>query len=429
MKRSAQIKIPEKLIPVFDGPARYRGAHGGRGSGKSRSFALMAAVRGYQKPLRILCARELQNSIKESSLAEVAAAIRSIPWLDAHYEIGQSFIRGKNGTEFLFKGLRHNVDDIKSTARIGICWVEEAERVAESSWQVLIPTVREDESEIWGTWNPEALDSPVRQRFIVDPAPGTKVAELNYLDNPCFPEVLEAERLHMQRSNPEMYAHVWLGECITRTDAQILAGKWEVAEFQAAHGWDGPYHGADWGFANDPTTLVKCWIYDRQLYVEYESWHIGLDLDETAEQWQQDVPGCAEYVVRADCARPESISYVSRHGMPRLMAADKWAGSVADGIAHLRSYDRIIIHPRCERMIEEARLYSWKVDRLTGDILPVPIDKWNHCLDATRYSLDKIIQQGNGRVSAPLPKPASVPSFRQQWTGTARQPGTIRRVS
>ena len=130
---TARVELPPKLIPVFTGPARYRGAYGGRGSGKSFGFALMTAIRGYAEPLRILCARELQNSLKDSVHAEVAAAIRSYPWLAEHYEIGESYIRGKNGTEYLFKGLRLNYQQIKSTSGVDICWVEEAETVSEQS--------------------------------------------------------------------------------------------------------------------------------------------------------------------------------------------------------------------------------------------------------------------------------------------------------
>lgn len=356
----------------------------------------MAAVRGYAEPLRILCARELQHSIRDSVHTEIARAIANYPWLENHYTIGESFIRGANGTEFLFRGLRHNHQEIKSLSGVNICWIEEAESVSEASWQVLVPTIREPNSEIWATWNPASLDSPVRKRFVLEPTPGTKVIQLNYLDNPWFPETLEADRIHMLKTNPDLYTHVWDGECITRSDAQIFKDKWSVQEFVSASDWDGPYIGGDWGFANDPTTLIESWIHNRCLWIERESYSIGLDLDRTAERWKLDIPGCEDYVIRADCSRPESISYVKRDGIPRLIAVEKWQNSVKDGIAYLHSFDKIIIHPRCTHMIEEARLYSYKVDRLTNDVLPTVIEgKYDHCWDAVRYSLQPLIKNNS----------------------------------
>lgn len=364
----------------------------------------MAALRGIEQPIRILCARELQNSIRDSVHSEIVAAIESYPWLADRYEWGESYIRGKNGTEFLFRGLRTNYREIKSLSKVAIAWIEEAESVSDSSWDVLIPTIREPQSEVWFTFNPEAEDSPVRQRFIVNPPPDTKTTFINYSDNPWFPSVLESERQHMYATDPDRYAHIWEGECITRTDAQILGGKWVVEDFTPGDDWDGPYFGADWGFAADPTTAVKCWIHGNRLYVERESVAVRLELDDTADRWQRDIPGIERYTVRSDSARPESISHVKRNGMPRLMAVEKWPGSVEDGIAHLRSYEKIVIHPQCPVTTREARLYSYKVDSRTGDILPAIAPGNDHCIDAIRYALQVIIQQGLGRHTATASK-------------------------
>jgi phage terminase large subunit len=395
---TVRVELPPKLKPVFTTPARYRGAYGGRGSGKSFSFAKMAAVRGFSEKLRILCCREMQNSIKDSVHAELAAAIRSEPWLEAHYDIGETYIRGKNGTEFLFKGLRHNYQQVKSTSGVGICWVEEAETVSEASWSTLIPTIRAPGSEIWLTWNPENEDSPTNERFIKHPPDNCNIIKLNYNDNPWFPAELEQERLHDLGRDPDRYMHVWEGECVTRTDAQILAGKWEIRDFTASDSWDGPYFGLDFGFANDPTAAVKCWVHDECLYVEYEGGRVGLELDDTAAFMRERLPGIDKHVVRADCARPESISFIKRNGLPLMIPVSKWAGSVQDGITHLRSYRKIIIHPRCEETAREARLYSYKIDRLSGDILPVVQDLNNHYMDAIRYALEPMIGAGLGIV-------------------------------
>lgn len=226
---TAQIMMPPKLIPVFLGPARYRGAYGGRGSGKTRTFAKMAAVRGYQWSQTgesgvIVCGREFQNSLDESSFAEVKGAILSEPWLAAHYEIGETYIRTKDGRiEFKFTGLRHNLDSIKSKAKIKLLWVDEAEPVRESAWVKAIPSVREHDSEIWVTWNPESRKSATHKRFRENPPDGAKIVEINYTDNPWFPAVLEAERLEDLAKRPEQYDHIWNGGFKTVTEGAYYA--------------------------------------------------------------------------------------------------------------------------------------------------------------------------------------------------------------
>lgn len=395
----ARIELPRKLIPLFSGEARYRCAWGGRGSAKTRSFAKMTAVKAYQwaeagKRGVILCAREYMNSLDESSMEEVKGAIASEPWLADYFDVGEKYIRTKNGrVRYVFAGLRHNLDSIKSKAKILLCWVDEAESVSEMAYRKLLPTIREEGSECWITWNPESSDSPTNKRFRDNPPDRWKGVELNYTDNPWFPAVLEQERLNDLKRDPDMYAHVWEGEYITRSDAQILAGKWRAADFEPGEDWDGPYLGADFGFAQDPTTLVKCWVHANTLYIEREAGKVGLELDHTAAYFQTQVPGCEQYTVRADSARPESISYLKRHGLPRMVGVKKWPGSVEDGIAHLRSYDEIVVHTRCTGVQSECRKYSYKIDRQSGDVLPQVVDAFNHYIDAVRYGLAPLIKR------------------------------------
>ena len=396
MTKFADVELPYKLAELFEperGALRYRCAKGGRGSGKSFSFALMAAIWGFAEPLRILATRELQISIKESFHAEVKNAIESLPWLKDHYDIGESYIRGRNGTEFLFRGLRHNISAIKSMAQIDLCIVEEAEDVPEASWRDLLPTIRAPKSEIWCVWNPRLDGSPVDQRFVKSKPDDAMVVTMNYSDNPWFPPVLDAQRIHDQRTlDPATYAHIWEGAYLTNSDAQVLAGKVRVDAFTPGHDWDGPYHGADWGFAQDPTTAVRCWVHAGNLYVEHEAHKVGLEIDQTADYLKSSVPGIESYTIRADSARPETISYLKRHGLPKLEGVEKWKGSVEDGIAHMRGYNAIVVHPRCKETIQETRLYSYKVDRLSGDILPEIVDAHNHCIDAIRYAIAPLIK-------------------------------------
>ncbi len=223
------VQLPAKLVDVFSGPAMYRGAYGGRGSAKSRSFAKMAAVHGLRcahagKPGVILCGREFQNSLDESSMAEVKLAIESEPWLRERYYVGEKVIKTADGRiEFAFAGLRHNIASIKSKSRIRLLWVDEAEPVSELAWSVAIPSVREDNAEIWVTWNPERKNSATNKRFRENPPDGARIVELNWRDNPWFPETLKKTRLEDKEKRPEQYGHIWEGEFVT-----ALAGAYYV---------------------------------------------------------------------------------------------------------------------------------------------------------------------------------------------------------
>lgn len=401
---TAKIRLPAKLVPVFAPPrgaVRYRWAKGGRGSGKSFNFAKMAAVWGYAESLRILCAREFQVSIAESFHAELKAAIASEPWLEAAYDVGRDYLRGANGTEFIFRGLRRNTQSIKSLAGIDLTIVEEAEDVPEVSWLALEATVfRKDKSELWCIWNPALDGSPVDNRFVKNPPSNGIGAELNWQDNPFFPPALdELRRREQERLDPNTYAHVWEGAYLVNSAAQVFAGKYRVAEFTPEPDWHGPYQGGDFGFSQDPTAVVRVWINDDRLYVEREAGKVGLELDDTPRFVCERIHEFADYVTRWDSSRPESISHLRRHGLPRSTAVEKWSGSVEDGIAFMRSFREIVIHPRCVETIKEFRLYSYKVDRLTGDIMPAIVDAHNHYIDAIRYALGPMVKRkGQGIV-------------------------------
>ncbi|WCG85959.1 phage terminase large subunit [Proteus terrae] len=401
MEQTVDLPIPAKLVPVFAKEGvRYRGAFGGRGSAKTRTFAMMSAVKAYQAAEQgisgvILCGREFMNSLEESSMEEVKQAIRSIPWLNDYFDIGEKYIRTKcKRVNYVFCGLRHNLDSIKSKARILLAWVDEAESVSDLAWKKLRPTVRESGSEIWVTWNPEKDGSATDKRFRKTPPKNSIIVEMNYNDNPWFPDVLEEERLDDLNSlKYSDYAWIWEGAYLENSDKQVLANKYVVQSFpddlwQKA---DRLLFGADFGFAKDPNTLLRQFILNDCLYIEYEVYGIGVELDHMPAFYEK-IPESRKWPIKADSARPETISYLKRQGF-NISAAKKWQGSVEDGITHLRGFKKIIIHPRCKETAKEARLYSYKTDRITGEVLPVIEDKNNHCWDAVRYGLDGYITQ------------------------------------
>jgi phage terminase large subunit len=399
-----KVRIPARLRPIFlptRGTAPYRGAYGGRGSGKSQTAALIAAIWGYAEPLRILCTRELQVSIKDSFHRELRDAIERTPWLASHYEVGVDYLRGRNGTEFIFRGLRHNTSSIKSLAGIDLTIVEEAEDVPEQSWLDLEATVfRKDKSELWAIWNPRLEGSPVDKRLRKNRPANALVAEINWQHNRFFPDGLNTLRKrHLEMLDVATYAHIWEGAYLTNSNAQVFGGKIEVQAFEPTPdpAWRGPFYGGDFGFSQDPTAAVEVWISGNSIYLRREAFRSGLELDDTAAFVKAAIPGFDREVSRWDSSRPESISHLKRHGLPRAEAVKKWPGSVEDGIAFLRSFKSVVIHPDCANMQQEARLYSYKVND-NGDVTTKIIDAHNHGWDAVRYAVAPMIKGNTGEV-------------------------------
>lgn len=385
-------------------PSRYKIAYGGRGSGKSWGFARVAAALTSNRPLRVLAVRELQNSIQESIhrlLSDQIDGLGLRPWFD----IQKQGIFGKNGSEFIFAGIRNDPGKIKSTEGVDICLVEEAEKISEQSWKILIPTIRKAGSEIWVCFNPREESDPTYQRFVLRPPPDSRSALVNWNDNPWFPEALEFERQYSlslineatddsERSQLQAdYDHVWEGATQRNSQASIFRRRVVIESFDPPEGVR--FHfGADWGFANDPTALVRFWVQDDELWIDREAFGYRVEIDETPQLFDS-IPGAREWPIKADSARPETISYMRRRGF-NIAAAAKWHGSVEDGIAHIKGFRKIHIHERCKHMQEEARLYSYKVDRVTGEILPIIVDAHNDGWDAVRYGLDGYIQSRGG---------------------------------
>lgn len=368
---------------------------GGRGSAKSHSLCSAAVIKGAEKPLRFGVYREIQRSIRDSAKRLLDDKIEE-NGLSAFYESTDTEIRGQNGTLFLFNGLRTNPDAIKSTEGLDVAIVMEANKVAQRSWDLLIPTVRKPGSEIWAEWNPYLETDPVDVMFRGEhgPPPGAIVRRINWEDNPFFPEVLRAELEFDRLRDPDKYAHIWLGEYTRNSEARVFRN-WKVESFEtppdAVHRF-----GADWGFSVDPTVLVRCHIVGRTLFVDQEAYAVGCEIDNTPALFDK-IEGSRKWTIRADSARPETVSYMQRRGF-KIIPAVKGPGSLEDGIEFLKTYD-IVVHPRCKHTADELALYAYKTDPLTGEILPVLEDKNNHVIDALRYACE-------GLRRAPKIKPA-----------------------
>jgi phage terminase large subunit len=383
-------EIPEKLRFLFE-PHRYKVVHGGRGGAKSWSMARALLIRSLTTQTRVLCARELQVSITDSVHQLLSSQIEALGY-SPFFHVTRSSIRCTvSGSEFIFAGIRSNITKIKSMEGIDVAWVEEAEAVSKESWSVLVPTIRKEGSEIWVSFNPDLETDDTYRRFIKSPPPAAKVVEIGWQDNPWFPETLRAEKDHLYSVDADAAAHIWGGKTRSLSDALVLAGKVSVEPFEPAADWDGPYQGADWGFANDPTVLIRCWVHEDRLYIEHEAYGVGVEITDTPALFDT-VPSGRKYVTRADNARPETISHMRGNGYAKMVAAKKGPGSVEDGVAHLRGYAKIVIHPRCRHAIDESRLWSYKKNK-AGDVLPILIDKHDHCWDSARYALEPIMKR------------------------------------
>lgn len=424
-------------------PVRHRAGFGGRGSTKSHSFARRLLLRGYERPERILAAREIQRSIEGSVKALLDDLIPLMgfgPTNGDGFYLSQKYeITGRNGTTVNFSGLRSNIASIASMEGITIAYVNEARTVSQNSINVLTPTIRAQASpgrpagECWWDWNPALATDPVDAMFRGgEPPPGSIVRELNYPDNPWFGDPLKTEMEWVKRRDPDKYEHVWLGGYQKNSEARVFRN-WRVEEFETPADAILRF-GADWGFAVDPTVLIRMFIGrwengkaiadpgGRCLFIDHEAYKIGCEIDETPALFAGNcppdkrgsddrplwtnphnhpgVPGATKWLITADSSRPETVSYMKRKSF-KIAPAIKGPGSVEDGVEFLKTFD-IIVHTRCTHTQDELTSYSWKTDPLTGEILPVLADKDNHLIDAGRYACE-----GARRARRPAAPPAS----------------------
>jgi phage terminase large subunit len=390
-----RLGTPRVFLPVIEArDARAIGLRGGRAGAKSHFLAELLVEDFIINPdTRAVCLREIQKSLKFSSKALVEGKIRKLGVGD-QFRVLQNEIRSTVGQGLMvFEGMQnHNADSIKSLEDFDIAWFEEAGRASKRTLDILFPTIRKEGSQLRFSWNPDQPDDPIEDLLVHNTPPNTVVVTSTYMDNPFASSTIRLEAEAWRKRDPEGFEHVWLGGYNTKREAQIFRGCWVIDDFTPGPDWQGPYHGLDHGFSNDPTAAVRCWIHGNKLFIEYDPGRTGLELDDTAEYLRAKVPGIERFTLRCDNSRPETISYLKRHGLPRAEAADKWPHSVEDGIAFIKTFDQVVIHTRCKNMATEARLYSFKVDKLTGDVLPTILDKNNHWWDAVRYALAPVIR-------------------------------------
>jgi len=394
------IDTPRWAVPLLQ-PSRYKGVHGGRGSGKSHAFAEMLIERCIMQKTYAVCVREVQKSLAQSvkKLLEVKIEAMGVGRM---FEVQQTVIKCPHGGLIIFQGLQnHTADSIKSLEGYDIAWVEEAQSLSQRSLDLLRPTIRKPGSELWFTWNPSQATDPVDVLLRGDnPPPDALVVQANYRDNPWLPDVLRSELEYDRSRDPDKFAHIWLGEYQRNSEARVFRN-WRVEEFTAPDGVTFRM-GADFGFSIDPSVLLRCYIDGRNLYIDHEAWQIGCEIDRLPDLFMT-VPGAESWPMVADSSRPETISYLRNHGFPRILPAVKGARSVEEGVEFLKSFD-IIVHPRCQHVIDELTLYSFEIDPLTGMVLPKLADKNNHCIDALRYACE-----GVRRASAVRAVPDATP--------------------
>lgn len=402
-KQTLKIQTPEWAVPLLE-PSRYKGAWGGRGSGKSHAFAeMMIEAHILDQSESSVCVREIQKSLNQSVKRLLELKIQEMN-AGAYFDVQDAVIKSKKGDgRIIFQGMQnHTAESIKSLEGYSRAWVEESQSLSQRSLDLLRPTLRKPGSELWFTWNPRSPDDPVDLLLRgANPPSNAKVLQVNYMDNPWFPDVLREEMEYDKRRDPDKYAHVWLGEYLRNSESRVFKN-WRIEEFEAPA--DATHRlGADWGFAIDPTVLVRCHIIGRTLYIDFEAYQIGCEIMDTPELFLT-IPEAEKWPITADSARPETISHMRKNGFPKIMPAVKGPKSVEEGVEWLKSYD-IVVHPRCVHTIDELTLYSYKTDPLTNRILPVLEDKKNHVIDALRYACEgvrRVVSTKQNNV-APLP--------------------------
>lgn len=394
------LEFPGKLRFLFK-PTRYKGAYGGRGSGKSWGFARALLVIGASKRIRVLCAREVQKSIQQSVHQLLSDQIAAMGLQD-FYEVLQTEIRGKNGTEFYFAGLSNETaDSLKSFEGVTHCWVEEAQSISKRSWEILIPTIRAEGSEIWITYNPQLESDETHQRFVINPPPDCVMVEMNYCDNPYFPAVLEAERKHAQLTmKADDYRHIWLGQCKPAVEGAIYFDAMSAA-IAAGRIREVPHDCSlkthvifDLGMADSMTLIlvqkvaseIRIVHYiegNQRILADYSAELRSLRLDDQPMNWGHVYLPHDGFHKRHQTGKDDAT----------IMRGLGWTVQevpnthVNSGIDRAREvFPRVYFNKaRTERLVECLKRYRWNISQKTGEAVTPLHDEFSHGADAFRY--------------------------------------------
>jgi len=413
--KTLEIQIPRYFKPLL-GDARYKGVHGGRASSKSHTIAEYIVALCIMKPgMRVLCTREVQKSINQSVKRLIEDKIEKFG-ASSIFQIKQSEIVTPGNGLIMFQGLlAHTIDSIKSIENVDLCWIEEAQTVSQRSLDILRPTIfRKKGACIISSWNPRDPKDPIDQLLRANPPKHAIVVQANYMHNPHLPDITLEEIEYDRGRDMDKFRHVWLGEYLIQSEASVFKN-WRTEYFDSPE--DAKFlFGVDFGFSKDPTAAIRCFVGDwkdgkaianpdgRCLFVDYEAYKVGCTIEKTPELLKQ-IPEIERWPARADSARPETIDYLQRNGLPRIIRATKGKNSINDGIEFLKSYD-IVVHERCKHFADELLHYKYKVDSKTEEILPEVEDKNNHLLDCCRYATELIrrAEKFSGNVALFGPK-------------------------
>lgn len=405
------IDLPEYAEDLWK-PFRHLAWHGGRGPGKTRTVATGLILQSMERHERVLCGRETQRSIKDSSKRVLDDEIDRLGVRSA-FTSTETEIRGPNDGLFLFSGVRGNAAGLKSIEGVTTFWGDEAQVFSQASIDTVVPTIRAKGSRLIWTWNPDLPTDPVDVMFRGEngPPPDSIVREVNYPDNPWFPDVLRVAMEHDRARDIDKYNHIWLGQYRANSEARVFKN-WRVEEFDSPTNVE--YRiGADFGFSIDPSIAVRLWIDGTRIYIDYEAHGFGVEIVNLPALFMA-IPDAEKYWMTADSSRPETISHLRKNGFPRIAPALKGARSLEEGVEWLKSYD-IIVHPRCRNVIDELTHYSFKVDPLTGQVSGVLEDKNNHAIDAVRYATEGARRAlSNKRTVVSVPIPTIANGFRRK---------------
>ena len=413
------VKIPRKLeglIEVIEfNLVRWIVLFGGRSSGKSHNGLTALIIVSMKKPLLIVCCRDTEKSIKNSIHRLIKNKIRDLGVYHRWVITDERIHCPLTGTEFVFIGLISDPEKIRSFEGADICIVEESAKTPKHVWKVLIPTIRKENSIVMTMYNPDWIDDDTHNRYVTNShlleEEGLYIRHINYLDNPFCSKETIAEANRCKKLDQGLYEHIWLGHPNTHSRQQIFNGAYEVEHFDindfAANnnknskdykGKANVYFGFSFGYSEKPTAGVRVIEYDNCLYIDQCVGGVGLEIDEMSEEAKRlEVPKSALFNVddhiRVTPKLPATLKHIRNKSNLFMSEAESWEGDVISGIIFLRGeYRKIIIHPRCEEVIQNMNGYWWERDAKEDKILSEPIDMYNEYINAIRYALYKRIK-------------------------------------